>query len=210
MKKQKRNGDVYMKKTIIKFAGQSGRAITFAVTDDHKEFQFVGCHLGEIAVSTQGERMNYMDLAKLSNKLTVCKDEKKVIVETEDTEYHIYPSTAAYEYALQTPNTIHFLGMATMADGYKKEDIKPMEVTFTSTPKKKKSKSKSAINDSELDVMLEKIKENFAAGVKFQNKEIAPHVAHILSARQTPSRLKKLVDAGHLKSDEGKPKSYWY
>ena len=199
-----------MKKTIIKFAGQSGRAITFAVTDDHKEFQFVGCHLGEIAVSTQGDRMNYMDLAKLSKKLIVCKEEKKVVVVTEDVEYHIYPTMAALDYAIQTPNTIHFLGITTMADGYKRSDMKPMDVTFTSTPKKKKSKTKSAINNSELEVMLKKIKENFAVGVKFQNKEIAPHVAHILSARQTPSRLKKLVDAGHLKSDEGKPKSYWY
>ena len=201
---------MYMKNVIIKFAGHSGNAITYSVKDENKEHQFVGCVLGEIAVSTNGDRMNYMDLAKLSKKMIVSDTEKKITIVTEDTEYEIYPCNSAYDYAKQTPNTINVLGIATKADGYKREDMKPMDVVITSTPKKKKSKSKSAINDTELDIMLEKIKENFAAGVKFQNKEIAPHVAHILTARQTPSRLKKLVDAGHLKSDEGKPKSYWY
>ena len=199
-----------MKKVIIKFAGHSGNAITYAVTDDQKEYQFVGCHLGEIAISTSAERVNYMDLAKSSDKLIVSDEEKKVVLIVGDTEYHMYPTGATYDYAKKTPNTINVLGMFSRAEGYKREDMKPMDVVITSTPKKKKAKTKSAINDAELRIMMEKIKENFAAGSKFQNKDIAPHVAHILSARQTPSRLKKLVDAGELHSDDSKPKCYWY
>lgn len=68
-------------------------------------------------------------------------------------------------------------------------------------------KKKSAISDADLDYIFQAIKDNFDG--KFQNKDLAPLVADKFSARQTPSRLKRLVDAGKLESDASSPKNYW-
>lgn len=66
--------------------------------------------------------------------------------------------------------------------------------------------SRSKIKSSETDTVLLAIVERFGS-TKFQNKDIAPYVTD-LSARQVPSRLKKLVDAGKLSDLGGSPKTY--
>lgn len=66
--------------------------------------------------------------------------------------------------------------------------------------------SRSKIKSSETDTVLLVIVERFGS-TKFQNKDIAPYVKD-LSARQIPSRLKKLVDAGKLADLGGTPKTY--
>lgn len=68
------------------------------------------------------------------------------------------------------------------------------------------SKPKSKINDAELDRILAVIRANFDA-TEFQNKDITPYIEG-LTARQVPSRIKKLVDAGHLTDLGGSPKKY--
>ena len=71
-----------------------------------------------------------------------------------------------------------------------------------STPTTKKSK----INDAELDRILAVIRKNFDA-TEFQNKDLSPLIDG-LTARQVPSRIKKLVDAGLLTDLGGSPKKY--
>jgi hypothetical protein len=69
-----------------------------------------------------------------------------------------------------------------------------------------KSKPKSKINDAELDRILAVIRKNFDA-TEFQNKDLSPLIDG-LTARQVPSRIKKLVDAGLLTDLGGSPKKY--
>lgn len=67
-------------------------------------------------------------------------------------------------------------------------------------------KGKSKIKSEEMDTVLVVIVERFGKN-QFQNKDIAPFVKD-LSARQIPSRLKKLVEDGKLEDLGGSPKSY--
>lgn len=65
---------------------------------------------------------------------------------------------------------------------------------------------KSKIAVDELADILVVIKENFV-DTTFQNKDLSPLIQN-LSARQTPSRLKRLVESGQLEDLGGSPKSY--
>ncbi|MBP3907114.1 MAG: hypothetical protein J6D12_08400, partial [Peptostreptococcaceae bacterium] len=71
------------------------------------------------------------------------------------------------------------------------------------------TKKKSSITDTDLVYIMEQIEANFKQGEKFKNKDLASLVEDRFTARQTPSRLKKLVDAGKLESDTASPKNYW-
>jgi hypothetical protein len=64
----------------------------------------------------------------------------------------------------------------------------------------------SKIKATEVDQVLDIIVKNFS-GKEFKNKDLSPLVEG-LTARQVPSRIKKLVDAGHLVDLGGSPKSY--
>lgn len=77
-----------------------------------------------------------------------------------------------------------------------------------SSPRKSTSKEKTqTITDDDLTYLLDTIQANLNG--KFKNKDLAPLVSDRFSARQTPSRLKKMVDAGMLECDSASPKSYW-
>ena len=67
-------------------------------------------------------------------------------------------------------------------------------------------KIESKIKVDELDEILTIAKEFFPMS-QFTNKDISQHVKS-LSARQIPSRLKKLVEAGEIVDCGGSPKSY--
>lgn len=67
-------------------------------------------------------------------------------------------------------------------------------------------KVESKIKSDELDQLLEVINSNFPNS-KFQNKDVSEFVKN-LSARQIPSRLKKLVEAEELVDLGGNPKFY--
>ncbi len=64
----------------------------------------------------------------------------------------------------------------------------------------------SKITDLELQTILSIADEHFPDSA-FKNADIAPLIPK-LTARQTPSRLKKLVDQGYLEDLGGSPKSY--
>lgn len=81
---------------------------------------------------------------------------------------------------------------------------------ISSAPVSKKpngKKKSSAITDDDLDYILLKIQANLTG--KFKNKDLAPLVSDRFTARQTPSRLKRMVDAGMLECDNASPKNYW-
>lgn len=66
--------------------------------------------------------------------------------------------------------------------------------------------AESKVKDSEVEGIIAIIKANFNDS-EFQNKDLSPLVVD-LTARQIPSRLKKLVDAGKLQDLGGSPKKY--
>lgn len=75
--------------------------------------------------------------------------------------------------------------------------------------KKKAPKPKKlGIEIDDLTFLLDLILKNFKAGERFKNAELAKLQTRFTN-RQTPSRLKKLVDNGELKA-EGTPKNYYY
>ena len=73
-------------------------------------------------------------------------------------------------------------------------------------PKAPKPK-KVGIVENDLVFLLDIIKANFKVGQGFKNADCAK-LQNRFTARQTPSRLKKLVEQGSLKS-EGTPKTYY-
>lgn len=60
------------------------------------------------------------------------------------------------------------------------------------------------IQADDLEFLKDIINKNFTPEQLFQNKELAMLAHERFTARQTPSRLKKLVEAGFLKSTAGK------
>lgn len=74
---------------------------------------------------------------------------------------------------------------------------------------KKKPKAKAVgVQDDDLTFLYELAKANFKPNEKFKNGDLAKLQSKFTN-RQTPSRLKKLVESGLLKA-EGTPKNYWY
>lgn len=77
-------------------------------------------------------------------------------------------------------------------------------ITNTTT---RKSTTKSKVTSEQVDSVLLVAAERFGTGT-FQNKDIALYITD-LSARQIPSRLKKLVDLGKLEEvGSTSPKTY--
>lgn len=67
---------------------------------------------------------------------------------------------------------------------------------------------KKGVQDDEVEKLAEIIKSNLV-DKEFQNKDLAPFLTELgLTARQTPSRLKRLAEIGVLKDLGGSPKKY--
>lgn len=85
-------------------------------------------------------------------------------------------------------------------DGIMKEENKERQAN------KEKPKPKG-IQENELDYIMNIIKEKFN-GIEFTNKNLYTYTADKFSIRQTPSRLKKLVESGKLENLGGTPSKY--
>lgn len=85
---------------------------------------------------------------------------------------------------------------------------KSNEVDFTGRPVEHRYgvPIESKIKTSEVDEVLVVITENFPDS-EFQNKDLSPLIK-TLTARQIPSRLKKLIESGELVDCGGSPKKY--
>lgn len=75
-------------------------------------------------------------------------------------------------------------------------------------PIKPRGEKKVGIVEGDLEYLDNIIRANFKPNERFKNGELAKLQTKFTN-RQTPSRLKKLVDLGKLKS-EGTPKNYYY
>lgn len=73
---------------------------------------------------------------------------------------------------------------------------------------KPRGEKKVGIMEDDLEFLNDLIRANFTKGQRFKNAELAKLQTKFTN-RQTPSRLKKLVDLGKLQS-EGTPKNYYY
>ena len=86
--------------------------------------------------------------------------------------------------------------------------VKNNEVDFTGRPVEHRYgvPIESKIKTAEVDEVLIVITENFPDS-EFQNKDLSPLIK-TLTARQIPSRLKKLIESGELIDCGGSPKKY--
>lgn len=84
--------------------------------------------------------------------------------------------------------------------------MEQVDTDFGGEPKGRRTAVESKIKTSEVDGIIDIIAANFD-GIEFQNKDLSPLVKD-LTARQIPSRLKRLVDAGKLQDLGGSPKKY--
>lgn len=106
---------------------------------------------------------------------------------------------------LNRHDAIELLEFDAKIDRAKGNEIVPGEVVV---PKLTKTGTKKGITDEELEQMTALIKAQFA-DKDFKNKDLTLIQEELnLTARQTPSRLKKLVGKGILKDLGGSPKSY--
>jgi hypothetical protein len=108
------------------------------------------------------------------------------------------------QYLLDNIKNLHREDVSTMVEQLDNINVDVAYVPGASVPSKSTKTSK--INDAELHRILAVIRANFDA-TEFQNKDLSPLVQG-LTARQVPSRIKKLVDAGHLTDLGGSPKKY--
>lgn len=88
-------------------------------------------------------------------------------------------------------------------------DVSESVATTTTQPAPKpKAEKKSKISEDDLTGLVDVIKEHIGDKT-FANKDLAPHLDSLgLTARQTPSRLKRLVEMGILSDEGGSPKKY--
>jgi hypothetical protein len=108
------------------------------------------------------------------------------------------------QFLLDNIKNLHREDVSTMVEQLDNINVDVAYVPGTSVSSKSTKTSK--INDTQLDQILAVIRANFDA-TEFQNKDLSPLVQG-LTARQVPSRIKKLVDAGHLTDLGGSPKKY--
>lgn len=93
--------------------------------------------------------------------------------------------------------------------GKSEEHLKNLGVIDTEVVPLKAPKQKPrGIENDDLQFLLEIIRANFQPNERFKNNDVAKLQTKFTN-RQTPSRLKKLVESGNLFA-EGTPKNYYY
>jgi len=116
-------------------------------------------------------------------------------------------SDAQKQFLLDNINNLHGEDVSTLVTQLDiNADTAPLASWQGGSTPTTKSKPKSKINDAELHRILDVIRKNFDA-TEFQNKDLSPLIDG-LTARQVPSRIKKLVDSGFLTDLGGSPKKY--
>lgn len=94
-----------------------------------------------------------------------------------------------------------------MDKNYLLENVQGLtEGNINSLVKEDEAAYKTKINADELNTVISVIETHFRS-TDFQNKDLAPLIEG-LTARQIPSRLKRLVESGDLIDLGGSPKRY--
>lgn len=218
-----------MKNLKLKSVGTNINTITYMVAADDDKWLFASTALGVMPTAVRGEKMTWENaLANVDCMIEYSDTNAKFMMKDGTTLELIFPAKMSKQVGMLNskgvsilecyfkvftgvevpPVTIEeFQAQKAAASKIFSEGAKAVGKKKATTTKK--SAKKSSITDVDLAYIMEQIEANFKQGEKFKNKDLAPLVEDRFTARQTPSRLKKLVDAGKLESDTASPKNYW-
>lgn len=210
-----------MKNITIKFAGHHINVVTYLVTDEFSNGQFVSTEVGMVPLDSKGASVKYQEVAEQVDRILEWDTSSVTFVMKDDSTLKLEMSERMKKQVGRVNTTgvgivgSYFQVFTRLADPVvtkeefdaKRKAEKAAAPVSKSAPKR--GSKKSAISDDDLDYIMEQIKAKFPNETKFKNKDLAPLVQDRFTARQTPSRLKKLVDMGQLDSDSASPKNYW-
>ncbi|MBO5424581.1 MAG: hypothetical protein J6A25_03625 [Lachnospiraceae bacterium] len=215
-----------MKNLKLKSVGTNINTITYMVAADDDKWLFASTALGVMPTAVRGEKMTWEEaLANVDCMIEYSETNAKFMMKDGTTLELIFPAKMSKQVSMLNSKGVSILECyfkiftGVEAPPVSKEEFQAQRAAaskiFSEGAKavgKKKAKStkkKSSITDTDLVYIMEQIEANFKQGEKFKNKDLASLVEDRFTARQTPSRLKKLVDAGKLESDTASPKNYW-
>lgn len=218
-----------MKNLKLKSVGTNINTITYMVAADDDKWLFASTALGVMPTAVRGEKMTWENaLANVDCMIEYSDTNAKFMMKDGTTLELIFPAKMSKQIGMLNSKGVsilecyfkvftgvevppvtkeEFQAQKAAASKIFSEGAKAVGKKKATTTKK--SAKKSSITDVDLAYIMEQIEANFKQGEKFKNKDLAPLVEDRFTARQTPSRLKKLVDAGKLESDTASPKNYW-
>ena len=218
-----------MKNLKLKSVGTNINTITYMVAADDDKWLFASTALGVMPTAVRGEKMTWENaLANVDCMIEYSDTNVKFMMKDGTTLELIFPAKMSKQIGMLNSKGVsilecyfkvftgvevppvtkeEFQAQRAAASKIFSEGAKAVGKKKATTTKK--SAKKSSITDVDLAYIMEQIEANFKQGEKFKNKDLAPLVEDRFTARQTPSRLKKLVDAGKLESDTASPKNYW-
>ena len=218
-----------MKNLKLKSVGTNINTITYMVAADDDKWLFASTALGVMPTAVRGEKMTWENaLANVDCMIEYSDTNAKFMMKDGTTLELIFPAKMSKQVGMLNSKGVsilecyfkvftgvevppvtkeEFQAQKAAASKIFSEGAKAVGKKKATTTKK--SAKKSSITDVDLAYIMEQIEANFKQGEKFKNKDLAPLVEDRFTARQTPSRLKKLVDAGKLESDTASPKNYW-
>ena len=218
-----------MKNLKLKSVGTNINTITYMVAADDDKWLFASTALGVMPTAVRGEKMTWENaLANVDCMIEYSDTNAKFMMKDGTTLELIFPAKMSKQVGMLNSKGVsilecyfkvftgvevppvtkeEFQAQKAAASKIFSEGAKAVGKKKATTAKK--SAKKSSITDVDLAYIMEQIEANFKQGEKFKNKDLAPLVEDRFTARQTPSRLKKLVDAGKLESDTASPKNYW-
>ena len=218
-----------MKNLKLKSVGTNINTITYMVAADDDKWLFASTALGVMPTAVRGEKMTWENaLANVDCMIEYSDTNAKFMMKDGTTLELIFPAKMSKQVGMLNSKGVSILECyfkvftGVEVPPVTKEEFQTQKAAASkifsegakAVGKKKatttkKSAKKSSITDVDLAYIMEQIEANFKQGEKFKNKDLAPLVEDRFTARQTPSRLKKLVDAGKLESDTASPKNYW-
>lgn len=218
-----------MKNLKLKSVGTNINTITYMVAADDDKWMFASTALGVIPTAVRSERMTWENaLANVDCMIEYSETNAKFMMKDGTTLELIFPAKMSKQVGMLNSKGVPILDCyfkiftGVEVPPVSKEEFQAQKAAASkifsegakAVGKKKatttkKSNKKSSITDTDLAYIMEQIEANFKQGEKFKNKDLASLVEDRFTARQTPSRLKKLVDAGKLESDTASPKNYW-
>ena len=219
-----------MKNLKLKSVGTNINTITYMVAADNDKWLFASTALGVMPTAEKGERMTWEEaLANVDCMIEYSETNAKFMMKDGTTLELIFPAKMSKQVSMLNSKGVSILECyfkiftGVEVPPVSKEEFQAQKAAASkifsegaktvgkkkATTAKKSTKKKSSITDTDLAYIMEQIEANFKQGEKFKNKDLASLVEDRFTARQTPSRLKKLVDAGKLENDTASPKNYW-
>ena len=202
-----------MKNLKLKSVGTNINTITYMVAADNDKWLFASTALGVMPTAEKGERMTWEEaLANVDCMIEYSETNAKFMMKDGTTLELIFPAKMSKQVSMLNSKGVSILECyfkiftGVEVPPVSKEEFQAQKAAASkifsegakAVGKKKatttkKSNKKSSITDTDLAYIMEQIEANFKQGEKFKNKDLASLVEDRFTARQTPSRLKKLV-----------------